>query len=99
MTSKTQSKPSSEQLLTLSPQLQHRGKLRYTQEDLRQGALSLLLLCSRLQSSLPSGSFKPILTSFQDSLLLHSKQLDALLMSLEETDLSSPEDPSRTPQT
>lgn len=94
MTSKTRSKPSSEQLLTLSPQLLHRGKLRYSPEELRQGVHSLLLLCSRLQSSLPSESFKQILTSFQDSLLLHSKQLDDHQISLStQTSSSSQEDP------
>ncbi len=89
MTSKTPSKPSSEQLLTLSPLLQHQGKPRYTLEDLQQGVHSLLLLCSRLQSSLPNESSKPILTSFQECLVPSSKQLDDLLTSSNLSDSSS----------
>ncbi len=88
MTSKTPSKPSSEQLRTLSPLLQHQGKPRYTPADLQLVARSILLLCSRLQSSLPSESFKQILTSFQEALLLPSKQLDDHLTSLS-TQISS----------
>ncbi len=88
MTSKTQSKPSLEQLLTLSPQLQHQGRPRYSAAELRRGVHSIQLLCCHLQSSLPSESFKQILTSFQDSLLLHSKLLEDHQTSLEETQIS-----------
>ncbi len=84
MTSRTPSKPASEQQQMLSPQLQHRGKPRYQLADLQRGQHSLHLLCSRLLSSLPSESSKLILISFQDSLEQHSKQLDAHLISLSE---------------
>ncbi len=95
MTSKTPSKPASEQLPTLSPQLLHRGKPRYTLEALPPALHSLRLLCSRLLSSHPSESSKPILISLQLKLLNSSEQLDVLLTSLSEKtqDSSSQEDP------
>ncbi len=97
MTLKMPSKPSSEQLLTLSPLLQHQGKPRYSLEDLQRGVHSILLLCSRLQSSLPSESCKQILTSFQECLEPSSRLLDDHLTSLIKNALSSQEDPP--PQT
>ena len=84
MTSKTPSKPNSEQQPTPSPLLQHRGKPRYSLEDLQRAQHSCQLLCSRLLSSLPNESSKQILTSFQEALLLHSKQLDDHLISSKE---------------
>ncbi len=92
MTSKMPSKPNSELLQTLSPQLLHRGKLRYSLEDLLQGAHSLQRLCSRLQSSLPSESSKPILTSLQECLELNLKLLEDLQTSSSEED--SPDRPA-----
>ncbi len=81
MTSKTPSKPSSERQPTQSHPLLHRGKPRYFLVDLQRGQHSLLLLCSRLLSSHPSESSKQILTSFQEALQPHSKQLDDHLIS------------------
>ncbi len=92
MTSRTPSKPSSEQLQTLSPLLLHRGKPRYTVEDLLQGAHSLRLLCSRLQSSHPSESSKPILTSLEECLELNLQLLEDLQTSSSEED--SPDRPT-----
>ncbi len=89
MTSKMPSKPSSELPPTLSPLLQHQGKPRYFLVDLQRGQHSLLLLCSRLLSSLPSESCKQILLSFQENLELSSREVDAHLTSLSETDSSS----------
>lgn len=92
MTSRTPSKPASEQLQTLSPQLQHRGKPRYLLVDLQRAQRSSLQLCSLLLSSLPSESCKQILTSFQEVLLQHSKLLDDHLISLSGQESKLPEE-------
>jgi len=92
MISRTQSKLSLEQLQTLCPQLQHQGKRRYTPEDLLLALHSLQQLCSLLQSSLPSESFKSILTSLEGCLQPSSKQVEDLLISLIKSSSSSQED-------
>ncbi len=84
MISKTQSKPSSELPPTPLVQLLHRGKARYTLEDLQQGQRSHQLLLSRLLSSPLSESSRQILISLEVSSLANSKVLDDHLMSLSE---------------
>ncbi len=76
MTSKMPSKPSSEPRPTPLVRLLHRGKPRYFLEDLQRGQHSLLLLCSRLLSSHPKESSKPILLSLEERIQSNSKLLD-----------------------
>ncbi len=82
MISKTQSKPSSELPQTPLAQLLHRGRPRYTLEDLQQGQRSHQLLLSRLLSSPLNESSRQILISLEVSSLANSKLLDDHLMSL-----------------
>lgn len=84
MTSKTPSKPSSELPPTQSVQQLHRGRPRYFLADLQRGYHSLLLLCSRLQSSPLNESSKPILLSLEERIQSNSKLLDDHLTSLSE---------------
>ena len=92
MISRTQLKPSSELPQTPLAQLLHRGRPRYTLEDLQQGQRSHQLLLSRLLSSPLSESSKQILISLEVSSLSNSKLLDDHLTSLSAMirDLSSP---------
>ncbi len=94
MISRTQSKPSSELPQMPLAQLLHRGRPRYTLEDLQQAQRSHQLLLSRLLSSPHSESSRQILISLEVSSLANSKVLDDHLTSLSEMIrvLSSQED-------
>ncbi len=82
MTSKMQSKPSSELPQTPLVQQLHRGRPRYTVEDLQRAQHSLHLLCSRLLSSPLNESSRPTLLSLEEKILSNSKLLDDHLTSL-----------------